>query len=91
MSDLQFLADLALNVTGRDRVCQGWPHGDTMTVSSCEDAIAQVPDTTSALSGPNGAPLNIPVSYSSCKSLDPVHAESYYLLITIKINDFRFV
>ena len=61
----QILTDSALNVTGRAPECDWYPSNE-LTVASCEDAIAQVPDTHSFISDPFGQPLQIPMRYSSC-------------------------
>ena len=57
-----------LNPTGSidDLWCNIGRAAISMTASSCQDAIAQIPDTTSALPGPNGAPLYYPYRVSSC-------------------------
>ena len=68
-SGLPLLTDLSLNATGRDPICltQSPDAGEGATVESCEDAIAQVPDITTALPDPIGDKLQIPVAFSSCK------------------------
>ena len=63
---LDILTEGALNATGREPDCDvgGIPG---LTVASCEDAIAQIPDTQASLQDPFGQPLQIPMRYSSCK------------------------
>ena len=63
---LDILTGGALNATGREPDCDvgGIPR---LTVASCEDAIAQIPDTQASLQDPFGQPLQIPMRYSSCK------------------------
>ena len=63
---LLILTDEALNATGRDPECD-WNSIPGLTVASCEDAIAQIPDKTTSLRDPFGQPLQIPMRYSSCK------------------------
>ena len=62
---LEILTEGSLSA-GRDPQCDT-VQAAGLTVASCEDAIAQVPDTNTALSDPYGEKLQVPMRYSSCE------------------------
>ena len=66
---LEILTDWALNATSRDPSCNivPYPPDNELSIASCEDAISQVPDTTTALLDPFGQLLQVPMRYSSCE------------------------
>ncbi|KAL6717868.1 hypothetical protein ACLMJK_003953 [Lecanora helva] len=63
-AELRLPAGFVLNDTVHDPVCYPYLSHD-LTVASCEDALAQVPNTEAALLDPFGDKLLLPARFSS--------------------------